>query len=73
MPLRLINDDLFAIHIYISSFIKHFLVLLIPLFKVFYRLVLKGKEITKKEVSTNDENKNTKVTPPQIVRSVKLV
>jgi hypothetical protein len=73
MPLRHINDDLFAIHIYISSFIKHFLVLLISLFKVFYRLVLKGKEITKKEVSTNDEKKNTKVTPPQIVRSVKLV
>ena len=73
MPLRLINDDLFAIHIQISSFIKYFLVLLIPLFKVFYRLVLKGKEKTKKEVSTNDEKKNTKVTPPQIVRSVKLV
>jgi hypothetical protein len=73
MPLRLINDDLFAIHIQISSCIKYFLVLLMPLFKVFYRLVLKGKEITKKEVSTNDENKNTKVTPPQIVRSIKLV
>ena len=72
MPLCLINDDLFAIHIYIS-FIKYFLVLLIPLFKVFYRLVLKGKEITKKEVSTNDEKKNAKVTPPQIVRSIKLV
>jgi hypothetical protein len=40
---------------------------------VFYRLVLKGKEKTKKEVSTNDEKKNTKVTPPQIVRSIKLV
>ena len=73
MPLRLINDDLFAIHIQISSFIKYFIVLLIPLFKVLFLLVLKGKEITKKEVSTNDEKKNTKVTPPQIVRSVKLV
>ena len=61
MPLCHINDDLFAIHIYISSFIKHFLVLLISLFKVLFSTSIKRKRDNKlkKEVSTIEEKKNT--------------